>query len=81
MVGLLLVPIVSRAQPPPQLPPGLQLQLQMQQPLADVSAPTSGAASFDSPVTRPGETVYYRVSIAATEASVQLPEKIPAPLA
>jgi hypothetical protein len=42
--------------------------------------PTSATASFDPPVAKPGETVFYRISVESTESAVQMPEKLPAPL-
>lgn len=80
LVGWLVPAVWLRAQPMPQLPPGAQAQLQIRQPLAEVSEPTLAVATFDPPVARPGETVFYRVSVESTESAVHLPDRIPAPL-
>jgi hypothetical protein len=68
------------AQAPPQIPPGGLMQLQVPQPAVDVSAsPVTAAAAFDPPVVRPGEKTFYRVTVSATESSIQWPEAIAAP--
>ena len=71
--------IPSSAQLPPQIPPGAQAQLQMQQPAVDVTSPVTARAVFDPPVARAGGKVLYRVNLDATESSIQWPDKIPAP--
>lgn len=80
LTWLLALPFHSSAQTPPRLSPATQLQLMIQQPPPVITTPASATAAFDPPVTRPGETVFYRVSVAATESSVQFPDKLPAPL-
>lgn len=80
LIVLLAWPTTTPAQTPPQLSPSAQAALQIQQPVADISAPSTATASFDPSVTRPGETVFYRVSVESTESAVRLPERIPAPL-
>ena len=68
-----------RAQTPPQLPPGGLIQLQVPQPAVDVSSPVIATAAFDPPVVRPGEKTFYRVTVAATESSIQWADEIAAP--
>ena len=84
MVGVvfwlsLLAPFSLRAQTPPQLPPGGLSQLQVAQPAVDVSSPVTATAEFDPPVVRAGEKTFYRVTVEATESSIQWPEEISAP--
>ena len=76
---LLLAPVLLRAQTPPQLPPGGLIQLQVPQPAVDVSSPVTATAAFDPPVVRPGEKTFYRVTVEATESSIQWPDEIAAP--
>ena len=78
---LLLLPLQVVAQAPPQLPPGGLVQLQVVQPAVDVSSPVTATAQFDPPVVRAGETTFYRVSVDATESSIQWPDEVPAPAA
>lgn len=80
-MGLLLqlTPLRLAAQAPPQLPPGGLMQLQMAQPAVDVSSPVTATAQFDPPVVRVGETTFYRVSVDATESSVEWPDALSAP--
>jgi len=77
--GLLLAPFSLPAQAPPQLPPGGLVQLQVAQPVVDVSVPATAMAVFDPPVVQPGEKTFYRVNVVATESSIRWPEKISAP--
>jgi hypothetical protein len=67
------------AQTPPQIPPGGLMQLQVPQPAVDTSAEVTATAAFDPPVVRPGEKTFYRVTVTATESSIQWPEAISAP--
>jgi hypothetical protein len=76
---LLLTPILSLAQTPPQVPPGGLIQLQVAQPAVDVSSPVTATAAFDPPVVRPSEKAFYRVTVDATESSIQWPDEIAAP--
>jgi hypothetical protein len=76
---LLLAPVVARAQLPPKVPPGGLIQLQVAQPTVDVSSPVTATATFDPPVVRAGETAFYRVTVDATESSIQWPDEISAP--
>jgi hypothetical protein len=76
---LLLTPLWLPAQTPPQLPPGGLMQLQMMQPAVDVSSPVTATAQFDPPVVHVGETTFYRVSLDATESSVQWPDELSTP--
>jgi hypothetical protein len=55
------------------------MQLQVAQPAVDVSSPVTATAAFDPPVVRVGEKSFYRVTVDATESSIQWPEKISAP--
>ena len=74
-------PLALRAQAPPEIPPALQAQLQVQQPAVDVSPPEkiSATAIFDPAIIRAGGKTFYRVNVDAAESSFALPEKIPAP--
>ena len=74
-----VTPFTLHAQLPPQVPAGAQAQLQVQQPLVDVSSPVTAVAEFDPPVTRPGEKVFYRITLDSTESAVQFPGELPAP--
>ncbi len=76
---LLLAPILLQAQAPQQLPPGGLIQLQVPQPAVDVSAPVTATAAFDPPVVRPGGKAFYRVTVSATESSIQWPDDVAAP--
>ena len=76
----LLWPVFCHAQTPPQLSPAAEQQLQIRQPEAVPVVPTAARASFDPPVARPGQKAFYRITVDATESSINLPEKIPAPL-
>jgi len=75
------LPFLAVAQTPPQLPPGGLVQLQVAQPTVDVSSPVTATAQFDPPTVRAGEKTFYRVSVDATESSVQWPDELPAPAA
>jgi hypothetical protein len=79
VLTLLLAPFFARAQAPPQIPPGVQAQLQVQQPAVDVTSPVTATAEFDPPVVRAGEKTFYRVSVDATESSIEWPDAISAP--
>jgi hypothetical protein len=76
---LLLAPFLVRAQTPPQLPPGGLLQLQQPQPAVEVPSSVTATATFDPPVVSPGEKTFYRVSVDATESSIQWPGNLAAP--
>jgi hypothetical protein len=78
---LVLAPLFLRAQTPPQIPPAMQAQLQVQQPPVDVSVAEKIAvtAEFDPPVMRPGEKSFYRVAVSATQNSIEWPDAISAP--
>ena len=76
---LLLAPFLLRAQAPPQLPPGGLAQLQVAQPAVDVTTPVTATAAFDPPVVLAGEKTFYRVTVDATESSIQWPDEIAAP--
>ena len=76
---LLLLPMLLRAQAPPQIPPGGLIQLQVAQPAVDISSPVTATAVFDPPAVRPGEKTFYRVTVDATESSIQWPDEITAP--
>jgi hypothetical protein len=67
----------ARAQTPPPADP--LIQLMQSQPPVDISSPVTVTTSFDPPLVRPGETAVYRVTLNATEASIRLPDEIPAP--
>ncbi len=76
---LLLAPLWLRAQTPPQVPAGGLIQLQVAQPAVDVTTPVTAMAAFDPPVVRAGEKAFYRVTVDATESSIQWPDEISAP--
>src|SRR5690242_13961199 len=76
---LLLLALLSPLWLWAQSPNGSQSQLQVQQPPVDVSSPVTATATFDPPVVRPGEKVFYRVTFDATESAVEWTEAIPAP--
>ena len=78
LVVVWLTPFLLPAQTPPVLPPGGLIQLQVAQPAVDTSTPVTATAEFDPPVIGIGQKAFYRVSVDATESSIQLPEKIPA---
>src|SRR5690349_21067063 len=73
---LLLLPLLLRAQSQPQTPASGLMQLQVAQPAVDVSSPVTATAAFDPPVVRPGEKTFYRVTVDATESSIQWPGEI-----
>jgi hypothetical protein len=77
--ALLLMPFWLRAQSPPPVPAGGLMQLQVAQPAVDVSSPVTATAVFDPPVVRPGEKAFYRVTVDATESSIQWPDKMAMP--
>jgi hypothetical protein len=79
--ALCLLPLWAAAQLPPALPPGGLLQLQIAQPLADVSTSVSASAEFDPPVVAAGGKTFYRVNVTATESSIQWPGQPAAPAA
>jgi len=76
---LLLLPCLLRAQTPPHLPPGGLMQLQVAQPAVDVSSPVTATAQFDPAVACAGEKTFYRVTVDATESSIQWPDELAAP--
>ena len=76
---LLLMPLLLRAQSPPQTPESGLMQLQVAQPAVDVSLPVTATAVFDPPVVLPGEKAFYRVTVDATESSIQWPVEISLP--
>ena len=80
ILPLLLAPLLLPAQTPPTVPPGSLMQLQITQPAVDVASPVTATATFDPPVTQVGAKTFYRVTVDATESSIEWPEKIPAPL-
>jgi len=75
----LLAPLALAAQTPPHLPPGGLIQLQVQQPAVDITSPVTATASFDPPVAGVGQKIFYRVSVDATESSVDWPDPPPVP--
>lgn len=79
MLPVMLGPALLVAQTPPQLPPGGLIQLQVAQPAVDISSPPTATAAFDPAVVRAGEKVFYRVTVEATESSIEWPEGIAAP--
>ena len=78
---LLFVPLIVHAQLPQQLPPGVAVQMMQPQPAVDVSQSEnfSATAAFDPPVVRVGEKTFYRVTVEATQNSIQWSDDISAP--
>lgn len=70
---------MARAQTPPSPTPDQLIQMMRSQPAVDVSAPVAATTAFDPPIVRPGEKSIYRITLDATEVSVNLPGQIPAP--
>ncbi|MEI7533877.1 MAG: hypothetical protein WCK57_05855 [Verrucomicrobiae bacterium] len=79
VLALLFAVFCARAQTSLQISPGGLIQLQTAQPAVDVTTPVTATAEFDPPVVRPGDKVFYRVTLDAAEAAIDWPEKIPAP--
>ena len=77
--ALLFAVFCARAQTSLQISPGGLIQLQTAQSAVDVTTPVTATAEFDPPVMRPGDKVFYRVTLDAAEAAIDWPEKIPAP--
>ena len=77
--ALLFAAFCVRAQTSLQISPGGLIQLQIAQPSVDVTTPVTATAEFDPPVVRPGDKVFYRVTLDAAEAAIDWPEKISAP--
>ena len=77
--ALLFAVFCARAQTSLQISPGGLIQLQTAQPVVDATTPVAATAEFDPPVVRPGDKVFYRVTLDAAEAAIDWPEKIPAP--
>lgn len=67
------------AQVPAQISPAALAQLQIQQAPVDTSGPVTAASSFDPPAVRPGQKVFYRVTVEAPQDAITWPEKIPTP--
>ena len=76
---LLLTPLLVKSQTSPRIPPGSQLQLQVAQPMVDVSTPVTATAAFDPPAVPAGGKAFYRVNVDATESSIDWPDKLPVP--
>jgi hypothetical protein len=79
LLPVLIAPMILPAQTPPQIPLAAQAQLQVAQPPVDITSPVTATAVFDPPTVRPGEKTIYRVTVSATESSIQWPEQISAP--
>lgn len=76
---LLPLAMALRAQVPTTITTNIFDQLLATQPPIQVPSEVTATAEFDPPVVRPGEKSVYRVRFNAAEASVHLPETIPAP--
>lgn len=70
--------VTARAQAPASTPPSASQILVPQQPV-DVNSPVTASASFDPPAATPGETIFYRVDLDASEGMIQWPEPFPFP--
>ena len=77
--ALIFATFCARAQTSLQISPGGLIQLQTAQPAVDVTTPVTATAEFDPPVVRPGDKVFYRVTLDAADAAIDWPEKILAP--
>jgi hypothetical protein len=76
---LFLAPSQLVAQVSPHVSPNGLAQLQVAQPLVDVSSPVSVTAAFDPPTVQVGGKVFFRATVDAAQESIQWPEQIPAP--
>ncbi len=74
-----LAPSRLGAQVSPHVPPNRLAQLQVPQPLVDVSSPVSLTAAFDPPTVQVGGKVFFRATVDAAEESIQWPEQMPVP--
>lgn len=79
LTGAVLAGATLRAQTPVTLSPENLGQLMVTQPTVDLASPVTTSAVFDPPVATPGEKIFYRVALDATESSIRWPEKIPLP--
>ena len=77
----LLAPLLVQGQPAPQLPPGGVAQIMIPQPVVDTTPleNISTTAMFDPPAVRPGEKTFYRITVDATQNSIDWPDEISAP--
>ena len=78
---LLFVPLIVHAQLPQTLPPGGAALVLQPQPTVEVSPAEKlvTTAEFDPPTVRVGEKTFYRVTVDATQNSIQWPDEIGAP--
>src|SRR5450756_1107507 len=72
----LLAPLLVQGQPAPQLPPGGVAQIMIPQPVVDTTPleNISTTAMFDPPAVRPGEKTFYRITVDATQNSIDWPD-------
>ena len=75
----LLAAFSSPAQTSPPTTTNTASPIMVVQPPVDVTSPVTATATFDFPTVAPGESTYYRVTLDATESSIQWPEKIITP--
>src|SRR5580698_7087856 len=68
-----------RAQVSPQVPPDQAAKLQVLQPTPDITSPVTATATFDPPMARVGQNVYYRVALDGAGESIPWPGAISAP--
>jgi hypothetical protein len=71
----------AQAQVPVQATPDLAAQVMVQQPAVDSAslAEIAATAAFDPPMVRRGEKSFYRVTVGATQNSIEWPDQISAP--
>jgi hypothetical protein len=67
------------AQVSPQVPPDQAAKLQVLQPTPDMTSPVTATATFDPPMARVGQSVYYRVALDGAGESIPWPGAISAP--
>lgn len=63
-------------QAPVQVKPPSASQILVPQPTVDVNSPVTATATMDPPVAKPGETVFYRVTMDAFEGMIDWPKTI-----
>ena len=77
----LFAPLLVQGQPTPQLPPGGAAQIMVPQPVVDTTPleNISTTAMFDPPAVKVGGKTFYRVTMDATQNSIDWPGALSAP--